>query len=95
MNANISNTRPTDTSPAETRLILTVTSAEGKPTLNLPGSLPAHEVGKIVRDRFGMQTSGNTPAIAHSYCGALVPPPPTQKACTISILTRRGHLRGF
>jgi hypothetical protein len=77
-----------------TRMIITVTSVDGRPTLDLPGNLPAHEVGKIVRKRFGLQAIGNAPAIAHSYCGTLVPPPaPSEVTRTITMLSKRGHLR--
>ena len=70
-----------------TRMIITVTSVEGQPTLDLPGSLTGHEVRKIVRERFGLQACGNTPAIPHSFCGAMVPPPaPSQAKQTITTM---------
>jgi hypothetical protein len=77
-----------------TKLIITVTSAEGQPTLVLPGSLSTDEVRRVVRDRFGLQNVGNSPALPHNFCGAIVPPPaPNPGPATISMLTYRGHLR--
>jgi hypothetical protein len=77
-----------------TRLIITVTSAKGQPTLTLPGHLSTRQVGDIVRGRFGMQTDGNSPAIPHSYCGAIVPPPAPREGPSLpAMLSQRGHFR--
>ncbi len=80
----------------DSKLIITVTSAKGQPTFTTSAETSPEELRKIVRNRFGLQTAGDAPGVPHSYCGSLVPPaPPSSGPQTISLLSKRGHLRAL
>ena len=76
---------------AQSKLIITVTSAEGRPTFSVPGDTARVRIAALIRQRFGMQT-GDGWALPHSFCGALLPAlqydPPQ-----VSFLVQRGHHR--
>lgn len=78
-------------------LSITVTTAEGQPTLKLPAHLSHLEIQERVRDQFGFQKPNGAVALPHSYCGGHVPPLPHEDAPTghagFQFLTRPGHLR--
>ena len=55
-----------------TKLIVTVTSVPGQPTLEFYGELSNEQIATAVRNRFGVQENGVW-ALPHNFCGALVP----------------------
>jgi hypothetical protein len=78
------------------QLIVTVTTAAGKPTFSASDSLSVDDLRTIVRDRFGMQVADNSHAIPHSFCAGLVPAPSKGHAPrTISLLVNPRHLRAI
>ncbi|MBK7747882.1 MAG: hypothetical protein IPP57_09100 [Candidatus Obscuribacter sp.] len=60
-------------------ITITVTTAPGKPTLDLPASASNRQIAEIVQQRYGMHvasdSSGHAWSMPHSYCGKLDPAP--------------------
>jgi hypothetical protein len=77
-------------------LIVTVTTAAGKPSFNASASLTVEELRTIVRNRFGMQAHDDCHAIPHSFCAGLVPTPAkTDGPRPVSMLINPGHKRAI
>lgn len=57
------------------KLIVTVTSVRGQPTLEFDRELSNEQIADIVLKRFGVQES-EVWALPHNFCGVLVPTPP-------------------
>lgn len=87
-----------------TKLIVTVTSVPGQPTLEFDRELSNEQIADIVLKRFGVQDN-DVWALPHNFCGALVPTPPEfDRTSDRSILTpppsnpffmQPGHLRAI
>jgi hypothetical protein len=82
------------------QLIITVTSAEGRPRLALPPSTTTDQVREIVARSYGMNAAPGTWMRPHDFCGQIVPPPADQverrtAPQAVPFLSQRGHLRAF
>ena len=82
------------------QLIITVTSAEGRPRFALPASTSTDQVREIVARSYGMNAAPDTWMRPHDFCGQIVPPPAEQverqhAPQAMPFLSQRGHLRGF
>lgn len=82
------------------KLVVTVTSVPGQPTLEFDGELSNEQIARIVQNRFGVQENGVW-AMPHSFCGAIVPTPAHLRhdpsglshPHQLPFLTRPGHNR--
>jgi len=82
-------------------LLITITTAQGRPTIEVPASSSHTAISKIVRRLFGAQDNQGTLSLPHSYCGKLTKDVsvPVLSASALSqdqkYLVQPGHLRVF